>query len=395
MPSKIIEIFRVKAKKGEVGIEIEMEGVNLASNVKGWLNEADGSLRGEAMEYILSAPVPRDKVKTALKALQDNLRDNGAKLEPSDRCGVHIHINCQDMTIQQAINFAVMWLIFEDVLVKYCGEDREGNLFCERAKDAEFLIQMLINAQVYQSLNYFDQHLRYSAINMTAIPKFGSIEFRTLRSPKNFATIADWADILLALKDNSLKFNMPRDIVEACSFNGAASFFSQVFGGMSETLACKGLSQMIMEGVRRVQNIAYAELVVKKKEQPKHQIDEWDGLPRVQAAPDRIARNHAPAEAFNWANMAFNEAVAPAPAVQGRVRNARFAPPRIPIADYQQRELDRLAQVVQDIDAQWNEAEANDDPPEEIRHIAHAYNQAATELNEYKAVLRGLGVEVE
>ena len=121
----------------EIGIEIEMEGQYLQIDPnKEWGFKGDGSLRGrEAIEYITNGPIPREDV---LKTLNDLLvhmaKDRGYKdhpslLEPSDRCGVHIHINCQDLTFFQTFNYIFLYLLMEQVLVGYCGESREGNMF--------------------------------------------------------------------------------------------------------------------------------------------------------------------------------------------------------------------------------------------------------------------------
>lgn len=51
------------AAKGDVGIEIEVEGKNLPKHFeKYWRVEADGSLRGEDnAEYVLEKPSPLSK----------------------------------------------------------------------------------------------------------------------------------------------------------------------------------------------------------------------------------------------------------------------------------------------------------------------------------------------
>ena len=151
-----------------------------------------------------------------------------SKLMPSDRCGVHVHINMQQMTKKQVLNFAILYYILEDVLINYCGNDREGNLFCLRAKDAEFIIKMLqVFAQRINSAGHFGRLIypeyKYSALNFSALPKFGSLEFRSLKTPANVTKIEEWIKILLCVKDASLTFDNPPDICEVFSSKGCSN----------------------------------------------------------------------------------------------------------------------------------------------------------------------------
>ena len=63
----------VSASKGEIGIEVEVEGRGLPNAVTGWNVVPDGSLRGESAEYVLRQPVPRDKYEDTLNNLRDAL----------------------------------------------------------------------------------------------------------------------------------------------------------------------------------------------------------------------------------------------------------------------------------------------------------------------------------
>ena len=78
----------------EVGIEIEMEGRNLQPQFPQgckWTIVGEGSLRGEAVEYVLKSPEMRKNVKTRLTELQELLHDS--TLRPTERASVHIHIS--------------------------------------------------------------------------------------------------------------------------------------------------------------------------------------------------------------------------------------------------------------------------------------------------------------
>lgn len=272
---RVLETFGLRSVGDkEVGIEIEMEahgigmgGENLGGVPPAWKVIGDGSLRGEACEFVLRVPVVRKDVSVVLKAVATYLKDRGITISDSDRCGVHVHVNVQPLEVTQVINFILLYLIFEDLLVKYCGEEREGNLFCLRARDAEVFLIQLKACRVDDNLGHLQsESYRYASINVSAIQKYGSLEFRALKTPKRVTDIEEWVNMLLAVKDYALTIKDSRDIVEAFSRNGEISFLNTVFGkDLAKVLMCKDAAELMREGVRRIQDIAYSKLVPKKK----------------------------------------------------------------------------------------------------------------------------------
>lgn len=264
--SKVFEYFPTIARvtDREVGIEVEMEGENLPTGtpITGWRQESDGSLRGNSCEFVLARPVHRDQVKRSLNILHKALKGSGAKLAKTDRCGVHVHVNVQDLEFQQLINFVLLYLAFEEILVKYCGEDREGNLFCLRATDADYILAELLKSKKKSTLsNISNDTFRYASVNLAALAKYGSVEFRSLKTPDDVNSIDDWVSLLLAVKDFSLTFNDSKEIVEGFSRNGEIPFAKKVFGSLFTKIKCDNFGEMLRNGVRRIQDIAYAETV--------------------------------------------------------------------------------------------------------------------------------------
>jgi hypothetical protein len=291
MPNTIRDLYGNNAHKGrDVGIEIELEGSNLSVAHKYWVAHTDSSLRPnpEAIEYVLIQPVAHKEVAKYLSDLQEALEGNEAKLDPSDRCGVHVHVNCQQLTVSQVLCFICTYLVLEEALVKWCGEDREGNLFTLRAKDAEALVAMLITAATNQNFNNFNSEYRYSSINIASLIKFGSLEFRSLRTPKDFSTINTWVNLLMRIKQYAVGFSHPREIIESVSSGGFLKFPYVVLGDMAELIQCKGIGVTVAEGARRVQEISYIDLVYKKKEKPKESLEEPTPSPNPQPTAVRF-----------------------------------------------------------------------------------------------------------
>ena len=264
--------------KKEVGIEIEMEGDRLPAEVApNWRAEHDGSLRGAALEYVLVEPCKRDAVGAVLDELNEKLRAANAKLKPSPRCGVHVHLNVQHNQLDEVFAIIVMFHILEDVLVHWCGPEREGNLFCLRASDADAAIPVLAGCVQNSNFNgLINDNFRYAALNVTSLGKYGSLEFRSLNTPKDFLTIKKWVEILVRMRDKAVEYKDLRKIVEDVSKYGPLGFLEHVMGPHFRDLNCPDAEAMILDGVRRIQEVAYAygERKPKRKAPPKPQVQE-------------------------------------------------------------------------------------------------------------------------
>jgi len=252
----------------EIGIEIEMEGSHLEFNrSKLWEYVYDGSLRGnpEAIEYVLKQPIALKETKSAIDGLEKLLLlRRKAIFKPSDRCGVHIHFNVQNYTLQQLLNFICTYLIIENLLIKYCGNAREGNMFCLRAGDAEHLIDCIINFRRFSDISYLYQRqgdLRYAAMNVSSVRRHGSLEFRALRTPDKLIHIEKWIELLTLVKVAALKFNDPIEIIENFSQLGGVGFSRSIFKNKFKLLTKDvDVNMLLLQGIRLVQDIAYVEI---------------------------------------------------------------------------------------------------------------------------------------
>jgi len=267
--SDIQEIFPKPTKSGEIGIEIEVEGSGLPIKIPSyWSTKNEPSLRGESKEYILTKPVKRTSIHNMLQYFSKKFEESGAKWSDSQRASVHVHINCQGLSMRQIYTFICLYLVFEDLLTEWAGESRTGNLFCLRAKDAEYFITQLVNAAKRDEYSIFlDEHrMRYTSINTCALWKFNSLEFRALRSTVDPDIIETWVKFLIAIKDASIGYKEPREIIQAFSRMGAVPFMESVFTPneiKSLTLPkyIKDphlLQRTLWDSVRLIQEIAYA-----------------------------------------------------------------------------------------------------------------------------------------
>ena len=261
--NNVFKVFGLPIRKkcaGDVGVEIEVEGVNLPYPGKYWRREADGSLRGpESAEYVLSSPLPINKLAIALKSLKLDYKNSGARIDDSVRAGVHVHVNVQDMNMIEVYNYITLYLILEELLVKYCGESREGNLFCLRACDAEYLIKCLTDAAKSQRFRRLvTDDLRYSSINVKALGEHGSVEFRAMRSTSDFQVIQTWAEILVGLREKAKTYMDPTDIINGFSEGESRTFIEGVLGEHAAIfMAYPGWEGCLRRGMRIAQDVAF------------------------------------------------------------------------------------------------------------------------------------------
>ena len=258
--AKIREIFKRPVTEGEIGIEIEAEGIHLPRAVKGFNRVADGSLRGSSCEYVFASPRSRDDFMDSLDELGKAYHSAGTVLFETYRTSSHVHINMQEESMTTVYNMLMLYMMFEEYLVKYCGEYREGNLFCLRIRDAEASFHEIILAAQNQSWAraFRTDDLRYGAVNVKALSTYGSLEFRAMRGTKDLSCIVVWVKLLLALKDAAKRYENPIEIIHDISMEGSRGLAEKVFGDLLPELPLAGdWDKVVFQNMRELQDLAY------------------------------------------------------------------------------------------------------------------------------------------
>ena len=233
---KLHELLGLPLCKGSLGVEIECEGKNLNPiDTDTWRTERDGSLRGEyphcSSEYVMRQPVTALRLTKAI----DELISHQAKatLEFSFRTSVHVHVNVQEYTVDEMLAFLYACLLLEEPLMNFCGETRKGNRFCLRVKDAEGYDKTLNSLfergwRTVRDLN--GDNIRYSAINIHALKKYGSIEFRGMRGNMDRDVLIPWCNTLLNIRNTATKLGSPVAVYNEFIKKGNREFAEQMLG---------------------------------------------------------------------------------------------------------------------------------------------------------------------
>ncbi|MCA9381302.1 amidoligase family protein [Candidatus Dojkabacteria bacterium] len=258
----IKDLCNKKSIEGDVGIEIEMEGNKpfpIGPDV--WVYTTDNSLRGYSAEYVTKKPILIEEVDDKIKILKDVLEKYGNKINHSFRAGVHIHSNCLELTPKQIGTYAATYYCMETALTKFCGSRREGNFFCLRLKDAEFPLDILMQALLNPNdfYGYFtSDNLRYSALNLRSLTKHGSIEFRAMETTPDLEKISPWAHIIYNIKKYALSLEHREQIAYDISFYGPSNWIEKVIGHDNyQLIRYNGIEKDTMSDLRLVQELIY------------------------------------------------------------------------------------------------------------------------------------------
>ena len=283
MPSTIGELFGRDADprsylahdrlacQALLGVEIELEGVSFATvtdrapeEVRRWWGfSEDGSLRGANFEAILRTPLAGDDYCTAVSVLCSYLNDKyGKKLNASERTSLHIHCDVRDLTTDQLIKLILIYMIFERALFHYVGKGRDKSNFCiPNCKFVDLFDSLgsltAAPEKFHSSVNRMD---KYGALNLSALPKFGSLEFRHHPGCFNEEDIIRWSNIILSLRKWAVE--SPTDAIslpEYLSAYGPPALAANVFNDLFPFLDYPDLTSDCYYGVRRVQDIVFAE----------------------------------------------------------------------------------------------------------------------------------------
>lgn len=236
---KLSELLKLrKVPEGVFGIEIECEGEKLPALLpEQWDIHDDGSLRGrfpdQRAEYVLREPLSLDKAIDAVKALRNTIDVFKSELDFSFRTSVHVHVNITDLTTDQYLNMLYTYLLLENPLVRYCGNDRIANRFCLRLQDAEYFTETLRTVfqegtTALRQLNM--DNLKYASVNIAATPRYGSLEFRAMQGNMETEYISNWLHALNNIKEFAKRFETPRHIHDFFVRNEPSQFMREVLG---------------------------------------------------------------------------------------------------------------------------------------------------------------------
>ena len=233
---KLYELLGKAPSNGTFGVEIEVEGANLCPPTPGWKSTRDGSLRGrypdQACEYVFEKPESLATSIRMVHQLGEAMKDNHSRLDFSFRTSTHVHVNAQHLTYPQFLAFLYTSVLMENVLMNFCGDERINNRFCLRIQDAEYYVENLKdlfrNRGNIRHIN--EDHLRYTAINIGSVPRYGSVEFRGMRGTLDKDVLIPWLKTLSAIREFAVNQNNPHNVHDLFVKNSPEEFVHMIVG---------------------------------------------------------------------------------------------------------------------------------------------------------------------
>lgn len=241
------------------GLELEIENVPNWDElvVAGMTSVEDGSLRNNGREF-LTSPSTFSVVSHMLERFFD--RAKLTKNNYSERCSVHVHANCQDLTTDQLSGLCMLYQVYERLLYTFAGEERDKNIFCI-PWDQTMITYNVINNIESKRLNQLKSWAKYTGLNLLPLLTLGTIEFRHMPGTCDINKIKTWLNLIGSLFSyvrNTDLDSIKKQLVELNSTSQYADLTSKVFTSWSKEVSKLPNYQMILE--EGVLNMKYSML---------------------------------------------------------------------------------------------------------------------------------------
>lgn len=214
-----------------VGLELEIEKfvgyVDKEAKFRGFTFTDDGSLREGGIEAI-TRPMYSKFVPEKLEAFFKHFGITNNNY--SERCSIHVHVNCQDLTQEEVSSVCMLYQITERLLFNYVGNEREESIFCAPWHQCGIQYGMLDDTIAGASRRW----LKYTALNLLPLMDKGTVEFRHLNGTCDVGRIVTWLNLIGSLflyAKRHTTDEIKETVLNINTISNYEAFLSDVFGG--------------------------------------------------------------------------------------------------------------------------------------------------------------------
>lgn len=183
----------VKSKARTISI-----GENRHYGAGEWSIIGDGSLydgpvgfKGvEIVSPVLDTSKPEDI--RSVRKLCEALQTIGCVVD--NHCGLHVHVDTADMSVDDIKRIFGRYSQYEELIDLFMPANRRGQMYY--AKSGKGMNQLVQNAETKQALSRVLGGERYWRVNLDAMQRHGTIEFRQHSASINADTILNWINFL-------------------------------------------------------------------------------------------------------------------------------------------------------------------------------------------------------
>jgi hypothetical protein len=223
-----------------IGIEVEIENVvELPGNPnKAWQIIEDGSLRNNGREFI-TKPVAASNAPVLLEYLMNGYLAKNCCFSP--RTSVHVHLNMQDFTTPQVIDFVMLYSLFEKLFYKFCGRGRVKNIYCVPLIDTDLLANLGEKNLEHAGWS------KYTGLNLLPLQQYGTVEFRHMHGTRDVGKLCVWINLITKLKEyvraHSTK-DIRNDVINMTDDYAFGELLYNIFGEYTEVFKFEGLNEV-------------------------------------------------------------------------------------------------------------------------------------------------------
>jgi hypothetical protein len=195
-----------------VGILCVVEGYNHATR-NHWKVVSDCSISGNQGFELVSPILQGENGLMQVALVGDTLERIGAKVNTS--CGLHVHVDGRDLTVNSMSRICKMWLKYEDCFDSIVPASRRNNQFCRaiRSKFAslEVAFDKLATATSIQGLTRiinsdgYSSSSRYHKLNLESMVRHGTVEFRQHSGTVNGLKMVNWVKLVGGFVESAVK----------------------------------------------------------------------------------------------------------------------------------------------------------------------------------------------
>lgn len=235
-----------------LGVEVEVENVkpSLTSVLDTqdpasgyWQQVTDDSLRNNGAEFVFATPLFGEDAVTAIRYLCNHALKS--KWKTSSRTGIHVHMDVRTMEAEKFRSMCVLYALTEKLLYRWVGDHREFNIFCmpwymadgEIFRLASFFGPKYSKERSPDLLHHLVHMGRYGGLNLASLAKYGSVEFRHLKTTFDQERLLKWINIILSLRVAAEGWkNAPEDLIQEMYTLGPRQFVDRIYGTLSSEL---------------------------------------------------------------------------------------------------------------------------------------------------------------
>lgn len=183
---------RLASELRAAGISVQVEGYNHTDHSDHWKLVTDSSLHGnntfELVSPILHGEAGIDELEKVCWVLE--LCD----VKVNDSCGLHIHMDAHDFTMDTWRNLAISYKRLEPVIDAFMPGSRRNNRYCKSLNGISETA--ITRAQTINDLRRVFHSDRYHKVNLEAYARHCTVEFRQHGGSTNFTKMSAWIHFL-------------------------------------------------------------------------------------------------------------------------------------------------------------------------------------------------------